>query len=56
VTSRLHAQVDGPPDAPVLVLGSSLGTTGAMGHPQLAVLAERCRVIRYDHLGHGKVS
>ncbi|WP_341721045.1 3-oxoadipate enol-lactonase [Micromonospora sp. FIMYZ51] len=49
----LHATVDGPPQAPVLVLGSSLGTTGAMWRPQLAALAARFRVIRYDHLGHG---
>lgn len=54
MTSRLHATVDGPPDAPVLVLGSSLGTTGAMWEPQLAALAARFRVIRYDHLGHGR--
>ncbi|MDZ5445089.1 3-oxoadipate enol-lactonase [Micromonospora sp. 4G57] len=54
MTSRLHATVDGPPDAPVLVLGSSLGTTGAMWAPQLAGLAARYRVIRYDHLGHGR--
>lgn len=53
MTSRLHATVDGPADAPVLVLGSSLGTTGAMWEPQLAALAARYRVIRYDHLGHG---
>ncbi|MEV6812501.1 3-oxoadipate enol-lactonase [Micromonospora sp. NPDC051296] len=50
----LHATVDGPPDAPVLVLGSSLGTTGAMWQPQVAALATRFRVIRYDHLGHGR--
>ncbi len=49
----LHATVDGPPDAPVLVLGSSLGTTGAMWQPQVAALATRFRLIRYDHLGHG---
>lgn len=53
MTSGLHATVDGPPDAPVLLLGSSLGTTGAMWQPQVAALAERYRVVRYDHLGHG---
>jgi 3-oxoadipate enol-lactonase len=53
MTSRLHANVDGPTDAPVLVLGSSLGTTGAMWQPQLAALTEHFRVVRYDHLGHG---
>ncbi|MBF9134881.1 3-oxoadipate enol-lactonase [Plantactinospora sp. S1510] len=53
MTSRLHANVDGPTDAPVLVLGSSLGTSGAMWQPQLAALTEHFRVVRYDHLGHG---
>ncbi|SCL33734.1 3-oxoadipate enol-lactonase [Micromonospora rhizosphaerae] len=54
MTSRLHATVDGPAGAPALLLGSSLGTTGAMWEPQLAALAARYRVIRYDHLGHGR--
>ncbi|HEX6500632.1 MAG TPA: 3-oxoadipate enol-lactonase [Micromonosporaceae bacterium] len=54
MTSRLYATVDGPPDAPVLVLGSSLGTTGEMWRPQVDALAERFRVVRYDHLGHGR--
>lgn len=53
MTSRLHSTVDGPTDAPVLVLGGSLGTTSAMWRPQLAALAGRFRVVRYDHLGHG---
>jgi len=53
LTVELHAQVDGPTDAPVLVLGSSLGTTGAMWEPQLAALTESFRVVRYDHRGHG---
>lgn len=50
---RLHADVDGPADAPVLVLGSSLGTSGAMWQPQVAALTRHFRVVRYDHLGHG---
>ncbi|MGC5663081.1 3-oxoadipate enol-lactonase [Micromonospora sp. WMMD723] len=54
MTSRLHLTVDGPPTAPVLLLGGSLGTTGAMWEPQVAALAGRFRVIRYDHLGHGR--
>ncbi|AVT29189.1 3-oxoadipate enol-lactonase [Plantactinospora sp. BC1] len=53
MTSRLHACVDGPADAPVLVLGSSLGTSGAMWQPQLPALTRRYRMVRYDHLGHG---
>ena len=54
MTSRLHLTVDGPAAAPVLLLGSSLGTAAAMWEPQVPLLAERFRVIRYDHLGHGR--
>lgn len=50
----LHSTVDGPDDAPVLVLGSSLGTTAAMWEPQLAQLCSTFRVVRYDHRGHGR--
>jgi 3-oxoadipate enol-lactonase len=50
---HLHAVVDGPADAPPLVLGPSLGTTVAMWEPQVPVLAEHFRVIRYDARGHG---
>jgi 3-oxoadipate enol-lactonase len=49
----LHHDVHGPEDAPVLVLSSSLGTSGAMWEPQLAALSERYRVITYDMRGHG---
>ncbi|MFD6565741.1 3-oxoadipate enol-lactonase [Micromonospora profundi] len=54
MTSRLHTTVDGPTTAPVLLLGSSLGTTGVMWEPQVAALAKDFRIIRYDHLGHGR--
>ena len=50
----LYSTVDGPEDAPVLVLGSSLGTTGEMWRFQLPALAQRLRVVRYDHRGHGR--
>ncbi|WFE54693.1 3-oxoadipate enol-lactonase [Micromonospora sp. WMMD1155] len=54
MTVRLHLAVDGPQDAPTLLLGSSLGTAAAMWEPQIPALAERFRVVRYDHLGHGR--
>lgn len=44
--------VRGPADAPVLVLGPSLGTTGRLWQPEIGVLARTHRVIRYDHPGH----
>ncbi len=46
-------RVDGPQDAPALLLSNSLGTTTAMWDPQVAALSERFRVVRYDHRGHG---
>lgn len=49
----LHYTVDGPDEAPVLIIGSSLGTAGAMWAPQVPALATRFRVVRYDHRGHG---
>ena len=52
--SALAYTVDGPRDAPVLVLGSSLGTSGAMWDPQVAALTEHVRLVRYDHRGHGR--
>jgi 3-oxoadipate enol-lactonase len=52
----LHYTVDGPADAPTLVLGPSLGTTLSVWDAQVAALAGlagRFRVVRYDHRGHG---
>jgi 3-oxoadipate enol-lactonase len=40
-------------DGPVLVLGNSLGATGAMWEPQLAALGKHFRVLSYEHRGHG---
>ncbi|CAL9407921.1 3-oxoadipate enol-lactonase 2 [Actinosynnema sp. ALI-1.44] len=50
---RPHHTLTGPPDAPVLVLGNSLGTTTALWDAQLPSLVRRFRVLRYDHRGHG---
>jgi 3-oxoadipate enol-lactonase len=43
----------GPAGAPVVVLSSSLGTTSELWREQLPSLAERFRVLTYDHPGHG---
>jgi 3-oxoadipate enol-lactonase len=50
---RVHREVSGPSDAPVLVLADSLGSTLAMWEPQVADLAHHRRVVRYDLRGHG---
>jgi 3-oxoadipate enol-lactonase len=52
--TALAYDLTGPPDAPVVMLGSSLGTTRAMWQPQLDGLAGEFRVLRFDHLGHGE--
>ncbi|MFI9009068.1 3-oxoadipate enol-lactonase [Actinosynnema sp. NPDC053489] len=48
-----HYELSGPPDAPVVVLGNSLGTTTRLWDRQLPLLHRRFRVLRYDHRGHG---
>ena len=52
-TIPLHYTVDGPRDAPVLILGPPLGTTAARWEPQVPALSHHFRVVRYDHRGHG---
>jgi 3-oxoadipate enol-lactonase len=49
----LNYRLDGPSDAPVLVLSHALGLSMAMWDPQLAFLSPAFRVLRYDHRGHG---
>lgn len=49
----MHRVVDGPPDAPVLVLSNSLGSVLTVWDPQIPSLSERFRVVRYDLRGHG---
>ncbi|SDQ36198.1 3-oxoadipate enol-lactonase [Thermostaphylospora chromogena] len=49
-----HHEIIGAPDAPPLILASALGAAGRMWDPQRAALAERFRVIVYDHRGHGR--
>ena len=50
----LHYQIDGDAVAPPLLLSNSLGTSLEMWEPQMATLAGRFRVIRYDSRGHGQ--
>lgn len=46
-------RVDGPVEAPVVVLSNSLGTSHGMWDAQLPSLARHFRVLRYDTRGHG---
>lgn len=51
--TAMKYQVDGPEDAPWLVLGPSLGTTCHMWDRQIPELSQHWRVFRYDLPGHG---
>ena len=51
---ELHHRLEGPEDAPVLVLSNSLGTDMRMWDELLPALACRFRVLRYDQRGHGR--
>ncbi|MFD0369237.1 alpha/beta fold hydrolase [Streptomyces sp. NPDC127114] len=52
-TNTLQYRVDGRDDAPVLVLGPSLGTTWHMWDRQIPELTRAWRVVRFDLPGHG---
>jgi len=52
-TPALQYRLDGPDDAPVLILGPSLGTTWHMWDRQVPELAKQWRVFRFDLPGHG---
>ncbi|MFJ8667136.1 alpha/beta fold hydrolase [Streptomyces sp. NPDC093600] len=51
--NTLQYRVDGPGDAPVLVIGPSLGTTWHMWDRQVPELTRQWRVVRFDLPGHG---
>jgi 3-oxoadipate enol-lactonase len=51
--AALHSVADGPADAPVLVLGPSLGTDLGLFDALVPDLAQHYRVIRFDLRGHG---
>lgn len=50
---RLFYRVEGPADAPPLIMSNSLGTDHMMWQPQTTGLNKQFRVIRYDQRGHG---
>jgi 3-oxoadipate enol-lactonase len=53
---RMYHELDGPADAPSLVLSNSLGTNLSLWDSQLPVFAQNFRVLRYDFRGHGQTS
>lgn len=52
-TGDFRIDLQGPADAPMLVLSNSLGTTLEMWDAQAAALRSEFRVLRYDTRGHG---
>ena len=51
--ASFHYRLDGPADAPVVVLSDSLGTNLTMWDAQIPALTRKFRVLRYDSRGHG---
>jgi 3-oxoadipate enol-lactonase len=54
--AEIRYSLDGPADAPVLVLSNSLGTDLHMWDKVVRGFSERFRVLRYDTRGHGESS
>jgi len=52
----MHAEIEGPEHAPVLMLSNSLGTDLHMWDEQVAPFTAHFRLVRYDRRGHGKSS
>ena len=50
---RLNAEITGPMGGPPVVLLHALGTTLAIWDDVVARLPTTCRILRYDHRGHG---
>ena len=50
---HLSCQLTGPKGAETVCLSHSLACSGVMWDPQMPVLSERFRVLRYDVRGHG---
>ena len=50
----LNVSVEGRDGGPTLMLSNSLGCTLQMWEPQMKVLTQLFRVIRYDRRGHGR--
>lgn len=49
----LYCRLDGPAEAPVVMMAHAMGTSHRIWDWQMPALAGRWRVLRYDWLGHG---
>lgn len=50
--ARLYYELEGPEDAPLLVLANSLGSNLSMWDNQVPDLRDNFRLLRYNHRGH----
>ena len=50
----IHVEVEGPEQAPVLMLSNSLGTDLHMWDDQVRPFTQHFRLVRYDRRGHGQ--
>jgi 3-oxoadipate enol-lactonase len=53
---KIHYELSGPENAPVLVFSNSLGTDFSLWDSQVPDMAKKFRVLRYDKRGHGQSS
>src|SRR6201995_2698402 len=51
--ARLAASLAGPDGAPVVALGTSIGTNQGLWDPQAGGLGRRFRLLRFEFRGHG---
>lgn len=51
---RIHYELAGPANAPVVMFSNSLGTTLSMWDAQMPEVTKKFRVLRYDKRGHGQ--
>jgi 3-oxoadipate enol-lactonase len=52
--NSVYYEIGGPEGAPVVMLSQSLACSSAMWQPQVPVLQQNYRVLRYDTRGHGR--
>lgn len=49
-----HVRIDGPDDAPALLLSNSLSSDMTMWEDQIPAWSRHARIVRYDQRGHGR--